>query len=462
MPTRIDGSIFYSCTDVAQTCAVSRQTIWRWRHYGLIPSGRAGRARSVVFSKSEVDLIRAHATQLDSSRESRSQVVYLDNAASTRPLAIVRNAVMRAMDLNFGNPSSAHSSGRRARQLVEDARDQVAALVGADRTHVSFTSGATEANNWILQGAVKSGVHRIITTEIEHSSVLGPASALKQPGVEVIILPVDHAGVVDLHALESVPIDERTLVSIQWANNETGVIQPILEAARVVKSRGGLFHSDAAQAAGKLILNFSESPLDALTITAHKLHGPQGVGAALLKPSFAPTPLLVGGSQEHGFRVGTENYPGIIGFGVAAEHRLATMRSFAQQAHALRDLIETRLRGEFIDVEVNGGTASRVCTTGNIRIGRIDGQALVAQLDARNVRVSQSSACTNMRPEPSYVLRAMGLTEEESYSSIRYAVSEDSTYEACDRAANLIIEIATRLGAVRRTPAASHSRLEVA
>lgn len=462
MPTRIDGSIFYSCTDVAQTCAVSRQTIWRWRHYGLIPSGRAGRARSVVFTKSEVDLIRAHATQLDSSRESRSQVVYLDNAASTRPLAIVRNAIMRAMDLNFGNPSSAHSSGRQARQLVEDARDQVAALVGAERTHVSFTSGATEANNWVLQGAVKSGVHRIITTAIEHSSVLGPVGALKQTGIDVIVLPVDRTGVIDLQSLKMLPIDERTLVSLQWANNETGVIQPTLQAAAIVKARGGLFHSDASQAAGKLLLSFAESPLDALTITAHKLHGPQGVGAALLKPSFAPTPLLVGGSQEHGLRVGTENYPGIIGFGVAAEHRLATLRSFVQKAHSLRGVIESRLLGAFIDVEVNGGTANRVCTTGNIRIGRIDGQALVAQLDARNVRVSQSSACTNMRPEPSYVLRAMGLTEEESYASIRYAVSEDSTYETCDRATDLMIEIATRLGAVRRTPAASHSRLEVA
>lgn len=462
MPTQIDGTIFFTCTDVAQACAVSRQTIWRWRQDGLIPNGRASRTRAVVFTESELNFILSHSEQADASRDARSRVIYLDNAASTRPLQIVRDAVMRAMDLEFGNPSSAHSTGRRARQSVEDARDQVAALVGADRNHATFTSGATEANNWILRGAVKNGIRRIITTSVEHSSVLGPANDLAQSGIEVVVLPVDHSGRIDVQSIADIEIDDRTLLSIQWANNETGVTQPVLQIAAITKARGGFFHSDASQAVGKMPIDFSASPLDALTFTAHKLHGPQGVGAAVLKSSFLPAPLVSGGSQEQHRRVGTENYPGIVGFGVAAEHRLATMRTFTRRALALRDMIEAQLHSELVDVEVNGGRADRVCTTGNIRLGRIDGQALVAQLDAREVRVSQSSACTNMRPEPSYVLRAMGLSEDESYASIRYAVSEDSTFEGCDCAVKLIIDIATRLGAERRAPTVSHSRMEVA
>ena len=182
MPSQIDGSIFYTCTDVAQACAVSRQTIWRWRQDGLIPSGRTNRTRSVVFTESELNYIRAHATQPDASRDAKSRTIYLDNAASTRPLDSVRDAVMRAMDVDFGNPSSAHGTGRRARQIVEDARDQVASLAGADRSHVHFTSGGTEANNWILQGAFRSGIRRIITTAVEHSSILGVAEALRSQG----------------------------------------------------------------------------------------------------------------------------------------------------------------------------------------------------------------------------------------------------------------------------------------
>ena len=462
MPSQIDGSIFYTCTDVAQACAVSRQTIWRWRQDGLIPSGRTNRTRSVVFTESEMNYIRAHATQPDASRDAKSRTIYLDNAASTRPLDIVRDAVMRAMDVDFGNPSSAHGTGRRARQIVEDARDQVASLAGADRSHVHFTSGGTEANNWILQGAVRSGIRRIITTAVEHSSILGVAEALRSQGVEVVILPVDNQGRIAVETLDRHEIDTATLVSIQWANNETGVMQPVLEAAALVKARGGRTHSDAAQAIGKMAIDFASSPLDAVTFTAHKIHGPQGIGAAITKPTLAPGPILFGGSQEHGRRVGTENYPGIAGFGVAAEHRHATLRTFIRQTRALRDMFEARLRESIANVQFNGGLSDRVCTTGNVLIHGIDGQALVAQLDAKNVRISQSSACTNMRPEPSYVLRAMGLNEEQAYASIRYAVSEDTSFEACERAAGLIIESAIRLGAEPRRVSNSPTHKEVA
>lgn len=453
MPTEIDGSVFYSCTEVASACGVSRQTIWRWRQDGLIPIGRSRRGRSVVFSATELEYIRAHASirahagQLEAHRSTTPPEIYLDNAASTRPLPIVRDAVLRAMEIDFGNPSSAHGAGRRARQALEDARDQVAGLAGADRSHVVFTSGGTEANNLLLRSVAKSGFRRIITTAIEHSSILGLLDAVAETGVEVKILSVDSNGLIDLEHLERLEIDPRTLVSIQWANNETGVLQPVIAASEIVARRKGRFHTDATQAVGKLSIDFSASPIDALTITAHKIHGPQGSGALLVKQHIRPAPLLLGGSQEGGLRVGTENFPGIIGFGVAAEHRLATLRTFVRQTRSLRDIFEASLRDALLDARINGAMADRVCTTGSVTIPGVDGQALIAQLDARGIRLSQSSACTNMRPEPSYVLRAMGLDEDAAYSTIRYAMSEDSTFEACTRAAASIAEIAIRLGA---------------
>ena len=447
MPAEIDGSIFYSCTDVAFACGVSRQTIWRWRQDGLIPIGRSRRGRSVVFSSTELEYIRAHAGKVEAPRSVIPSEIYLDNAASTRPLPIVRDAVLRAMELEFGNPSSAHGSGRRARQALEDARDQVAALAGADRSHVIFTSGGTEANNLMFRNLASSGFRRVVTTSVEHSSILGLLDAVTASGIEVRVLPVDPNGCIRLDELERLGIDQRTLVSIQWANNETGVLQPLMEAAEIVARHGGRFHTDAAQAVGKSSIDFSASPIDAMTITAHKIHGPQGTGALLVKQHARPTPLLLGGSQEGGLRVGTENYPGIVGFGVAAEHRLATLRTFVRQTRSLRDMFEANLRDALPGACINGAMADRVCTTGSVTIPGVDGQALIAQLDARGIRISQSSACTNMRPEPSYVLRAMGLDEDAAYSTIRYAMSEDSTFEACTRAAASIAEIAVRLGA---------------
>jgi cysteine desulfurase len=454
MPTQIDGSIFYSGKEVAAACGVSRQTIWRWRQDGLIPEGRPRRGGTVVFTEAELEYIRARISQGIPSETGAPAEIYLDNAASTRPIASVRNAVARAMGVEFGNPSSAHGAGRRSRQAVEDAREQVAALVGADRSHVVFTSGGTEANNLLLHHAHAAGIRRVVTTQVEHSSILGGMDALVRAGIEVHILPVAPHGRVCLDSFSGIPVDERTLVSVQWANNETGVVQPILDLAGAVKRRGGFIHTDAAQAAGKLTIDFASSPIDALTLTAHKIHGPQGIGALVTKSTGWVQPIFLGGSQERGLRVGTENYPGIVGFGVAAEHRLATLRTFVRHSKSLRDMFEARLSQELAEVRFNGAATDRVCTTGSATIDGIDGQALIAQLDARGIRMSQSSACTNMRPEPSYVLRAMGLSEDAAYSTIRYAMSEDTTFEACNRAADAIVEIAIRLGALpaRRTP----------
>ena len=460
MPIALDGSTFYSCSEVAAACGLSRQTIWRWRTDGSIPPGRTMRGRRVVFTAAELDVIRDYSSRAEATQQAIGNSIYLDNAASTRPLEVVRQAVARAMAVDFGNPSSAHRSGRNARQALETAREAVAALVGAEPEHVHFTSGGTEANNWLIRGAIEAGFHHIISTPIEHSSVLGALTWAESQGVRVSYLPIAADGRVRTADLAHVDIDDQTLVSVQWANNETGVLQPITDLARETKRRGGWFHSDAAQAVGKLPIELANSSLDAITFTAHKFHGPQGVGAAVIRKGLRVAPLLRGGSQERGLRVGTENYPGIVGFGVAAEHRAATWRGFAKRARALRDLLEHTLMTELEGARINGCT-DRVCTTSNLLLPGLDGQAFVAQLDARGVQISQSSACTNMRPESSYVLRAIGLSEEQAYSSFRFAVSEDTTFEACNRAAREMIEVAELLG-IRRMPATQCPIKEVA
>jgi cysteine desulfurase len=460
MPIDLDGATCYSCSEVAAACGVSRQTIWRWRTEGAIPPGRVMRGRRVVFTANEFDVIRDYASRTEATQPAIGNLIYLDNAASTRPLEIVRQAVTRAMASDFGNPSSAHRSGRNARQALETAREAVAVLVGAEAEHVHFTSGGTEANNWLIRGAVEAGVRHIISTPIEHSSVLGALSWAESQGVRVSYLPIGHEGRANTSDLTHFEINDQTLVSIQWANNETGILNPVTDLARETKRRGGWFHSDAAQAVGKLPIDFTASSLDAITFTAHKIHGPQGVGATVLRHGLRLAPILRGGSQERGLRVGTENYPGIVGFGVAAEHRAAMWRGFAKRTRALRDLLEQTLIAELEGARTNG-SVERVCTTSNVLIPGLDGQAFVAQLDARGIQISQSSACTNMRPESSYVLRAMGLSEEQAYSSFRFAVSEDTTFEACTRAAREMIEVAHLLG-VRRIQPALHPIKEVA
>lgn len=448
MSIPVGDSTLYSCSEVAAACGLSRQTIWRWRTEGAIPSGRATRGRRVVFTAAELDVVRDYASRAAATVHQMDNQVYLDNAASTRPLEVVRQAMTRAMGADFGNPSSAHRAGRNSRQALESAREAVAALVGAEAEHLHFTSGGTEANNWLIRGAVEGGVRHIISSPTEHSSVLGVLPWAESQGVRVSYLSVARDGRVATADLAKFDIDDATLVSVQWANNETGVLNPVSDLAHETKRRGGWFHSDAAQAVGKLPIEFSTSSLDAITFTAHKIHGPQGIGATVIRRGLRVAPLFRGGSQERGLRVGTENYPGIVGFGVAAEHRAATLRSFSKRTRALRDLLEQTLVSELEGARVNG-CIDRVSTTSNLLLPGLDGQAFVAQLDARGVQISQSSACTNMRPESSYVLRAMGLSEEQAYSSFRFAVSEDTTFEACNRAARAMIEVAQLLG-IRR------------
>ena len=364
--------------------------------------------------------------------------VYLDNNATTKPLPEVREAMMGVLGEDFGNPSSAHSAGDRVREAMVPAREAVAKLVGAEADQIVFMGSGTETNNTVFYSVVQRAPTekrvRIVTTTVEHSSIIKMNDYLSARGVEVVSVPVDRCGQLVWEALDEAVTPDTDLVSVQWVNNETGAILPVEEMARLCQSRGVLFHTDAAQAVGKLPVSVTELPVDFLTFTAHKFHGPQGIGALYVRSSKELLPLLWGGSQEGGLRPGTENVPGIIGMGTAAQLRLEQLEDVQELMASLRDHFEQSVIDRVPDVEVNGDPDMRVCNTTNLLFRDVDGQALVARLDQKGVRCSQSSACTNQRPEPSYVLRAMGLSESEAYASIRFSFSEFNTVEDVDDA----------------------------
>ena len=376
--------------------------------------------------------------------------IYLDNNATTRPLPEVREAMMRVLGADFGNPSSAHSAGDRVREAMVVAREAVADLIGAAPEQIVFTGSGTEANNTVFHSVVQRAHQmgkrvRIVTTTVEHSSIVKMCDYLGATGADVVSVPVDRCGQLNWEGLDKAISPNADLVSVQWVNNETGAILPIERVARLCRSRGVLFHADAAQAVGKLPISVAKLPIDFLTLTAHKFHGPQGVGALYVKASKELFPLLWGGSQEGGLRPGTENVPGIIGMGTAAQMRLDRLEDVRELTTSLRDHFERAVIDRVPDVAINGATDTRVGNTTNLLFRGVDGQALVARLDRAGIRCSQSSACTNQHPEPSYVLRAMGLSEAEAYSSIRFSFSAFNAMEEIDEAVAHIARLCEQL-----------------
>jgi cysteine desulfurase len=373
-----------------------------------------------------------------------SEGAYFDNNASTPPLPEVVEAVCVAMGDGYGNPSSIHHRGLHAQRRLAFARGEVAATLGARTDQIRFTSGGTEGNNIVL----KSGrFRRIITTAIEHPSVLRPAERAAAQGVELVVLPVDADGLVDLDSLHRA-IRERPedLASIQWANSETGVLQPIADVATLCREHGVAVHVDAAQAVGRVPVGLGELPIDFLTFSGHKLHGPPGTGVLFVREAGLP-PLLDGGGQEAGLRSGTENVPGIVGLAAALERRAAGLdRAIAHMRH-LRDRFEALMLEAVPGVAINGATAPRVVNTSNLRFSGIDGQALVARLDQSGVLCSQTSACSSHRPEPSHVLTAMGLSEQEAFASVRFSFSVLNVEPEVEQAVSSIREVVGRLRA---------------
>lgn len=372
---------------------------------------------------------------------------YLDYNAGAPTRPVVVEAVSAALGIG-GNPSSVHRNGRLARRVIEDAREAVGALVAADPADVIFTSGGTEANNLALLGAVRGGlVRRLVISAVEHDAVRVAAHAA---GVAVAILPVDGHGVVDLAALDSLLAagEGRALVSVMLVNNETGVIQPVAQVAEIARRHGALVHTDAIQAAGKLALDVTVLGVDLLSLSAHKLGGPAGVGALVKRAGLELQPLSFGGGQEYGRRPGTENLAGIAGFGAAA---LAGVEDLPQVARiaALRDVLETRLAASLPDARVFGAGAPRVANTSCIGLGGIPAETQVMALDLAGVLVGAGSACSSGKVRPSPVLTAMGESEATARCAIRVSLGWASGLADVERFLSAYIEFAGRASRMR-------------
>lgn len=368
--------------------------------------------------------------------------IYLDNNATTRPLPPVIAAVGEAMGAKYGNPSSPNSRGGVAQTVLAAARQETAELLGADEEGLVFTAGGTEANNLALQSFWQrhGAAGRIVTTPVEHSSVLAPARHLAAQGCGLALLDVDAGGRVDpgqLAALLDADSGRPTLAAVQWANSEIGAIQPIAELAAVCRERQALLLVDAAQAAGRLPIDMDSVPIDFLSFTAHKFHGPQGVGALACADRGLLRPLLHGGDQQHGLRAGTENLPGLAGLAAAARLRRLGFKAATRKLAQLRDAFERALLKEHEGISVNGDPAHRVPNTSSLLFAGVDGLAMLARLDAAGVQCSMVSACTSARPEPSPVLRAIGLSESEAYASLRFSFAIDNTPAQAREAARL-------------------------
>lgn len=353
-------------------------------------------------------------------------MINLDAAANTIPTEDVINAVVTAMRDGAANPASAHELGDRARAILARARDAVISLLdGALDDGVIFTSGCTEANNTVFAGI---SADTIITSTVEHPSVLRSVERAASSGKTVLFVPVDRGGLVDLEKLGAMVglAQGPLLVSIQFANSETGVIQPIAAIAGMLASRSQTtFHSDAAQAFGKMPIDLSPGfGPDVITVSGHKLHAPMGVGAIVAaERGVLLTPLLVGGDQESALRAGTEAVPLIAGFGAACEVRADTIDECMLRMSHLRDRLEARLRDALPDVIFLDGLAARLPNISSVRFPGVDGMSLIAQLDSRGVAASQGSACSSRRPEPSHVLMAMGVSENDAFETVRFSIS---------------------------------------
>ena len=373
--------------------------------------------------------------------EDISGEIYFDNNASTRPLPEVTEAMHEAMGEGFGNPSSAHSAGERARRRMDLARKRTSDLLGCSPEDIIFTSSGTESNNMVFYSCTRKKERpRIVTTQVEHSSIMKMCSFLELNDVRIEMLEVDRQGIIDIRRLKSAISEKTDLVSVQWVNNETGVIQDMASISEVCRKNGVPLHTDAAQAVGKLEIDLAKLHVDFLSFTAHKISGPQGAAVLYAKDRLLVNPFLFGGFQEEGFRPGTENLPGVAGLGTACETRLTRLEEAIGKMKDLRDGFEKTIMESIPEVSINGGGAQRVCNTTNIHFGGTNGRELVTLLDEAGVRCSQSSACTNFDVTPSYVLIAMGLDEQHAHSSVRFSFCPENTFEEVQRAAEIIRE----------------------
>ena len=370
--------------------------------------------------------------------------IYLDNNATTPVLPEVYEAMRPYFSEHFGNASSIHHHGQEARAKVEAARESVAALVGCRASEIIFTSGGTEADNLAIAGLTEAGNH-IITSTIEHHAVLHACKHAEELGCEVTFVPVSGRGLIDPDDVKRAVRPNTKLISIMMANNETGVLQPVEEIGKIAAEAGILFHTDAVQAAGKVVVDVKRVGCHALSISGHKMHAPQGVGALYVRKGTKLQPMFYGGRHERSRRAGTENVPGIIALGKAAELAMRGLECGDDgRISAQRDRLEQGILAQVEDAGVNGG-GQRVPNTTNIHFDHIDGEAMVIALDLKGLAVSTGAACSSGAIEPSHVLIAMGLTPDRARASVRFSLGKQNRDEDIDFALALVPETVARL-----------------
>ena len=380
----------------------------------------------------------------------QNNCIYLDNNATTKVDPAVVEAMMPYITEYYGNPSSMHTFGGQVSKAIRQAREKVAALLGADESEIIFTSGGTEGDNAAIRAALQAQPQKrhIITTQVEHPAVLNLCKQLQNQGYEVTYLAVDRQGQLDLHELEAALTGNTALVTIMYANNETGVIFPIEEIGKLVKEYGAIFHVDAVQAVGKIPLNMKNSTIDILSMSGHKIHAPKGIGALYIRRGVRFRPMLIGGGQERGRRGGTPNVPGIVALGKAAELELLHLEEATARERRLRDRLESSILKTIPECEVNGHGTERLPNTTNIGFKYIEGEAILLLLNQHGICASSGSACSSGSLEPSHVLRAMGLPYTTLHGSIRFSLCRYTTEAEIDAVLDLLPGIIERLRAI--------------
>ena len=376
------------------------------------------------------------------------QIIYLDNAATTKTAPEVVEAMLPYFSEHYGNPSSIYSLGTESKKAVSGVRESIAKSLGAATNEIYFTAGGSEADNWAIKATAEAyaqkGKH-IITSAIEHHAVLHTCEYLEKRGYEVTYVGVDENGILKLDELERAIRPDTVLISIMFANNEIGTIQPIKEIGRIAKEHGVLFHTDAVQAYGQLPINVDEYQIDMLSASAHKLNGPKGIGFLYIRKGLKTRSFIHGGAQERSRRAGTENVPGIVGFGAASARAMARMEEKTKKEIGLRDYLIRRIEEEIPYCRLNGDRERRLPNNVNFSFQFVEGESLLIMLDMRGICASSGSACTSGSLDPSHVLLAIGLPHEIAHGSLRLTLSEENTKEELDTTVEAIKEIVARL-----------------
>lgn len=384
------------------------------------------------------------------------QRIYFDHNATTPVAPEVADRMAAALREEFGNPSSVHHFGQRAKAAIDEARSAVGALIGAEASEIVFTSGGTESDNFAIRGVAEAleptGRRHLVTTAIEHEAVLNTFKALARRGWSTTLVKVDQTGIVSPDAVTEAIGEQTALVTVMHANNEIGTIQPLAEIARLAKARGAVVHTDAVQSVGKIPVNVKTLGVDLLSLSAHKIYGPKGVGALWIRRGLRLNPLLTGGKHERSRRAGTENVAGIIGMGVAAQLAATKMAADASRLALLRDGLENGILAAVSGTAVNGTRTPRVANTTNISFDRVEAESLLIALDLEGIAVSTGSACSSGTLEPSHVLKAMGFSPHRAQNSIRFSLGAASTEADVARVIAVLPGIVEKLRSLTRTP----------